>query len=382
MREASPLAALAGVLPAIAGAAALHDRDGSVPRDSLGQLHAIGLSGLTVPKALGGFGAGLRLSAEAVEQVGMACPATALILAMHLLRHAAIARSPAWPEALRIRLARSAIDRAAWINALRVEPELGSPTRGGLPATIACAAHGGWVISGRKRYATGAPALGWLEVHARTDEASPRIGNFLVPADTPGITILETWNHLGLRGSGSHDVGLEAVWVPADHAIGLAAPGTAPADPAWAVWNTVLVGAVYQGVARAARDWLVRFLAERAPSNIGAPLATLPRVQEAVGGIEALLSVNARVLAALALASDAGQPPAAIEASALKTVLAENAVRAVEQATLLAGNHAHDRAFPLERHWRDVQCARVHAPATDAALLAAGRAALLPETTR
>jgi alkylation response protein AidB-like acyl-CoA dehydrogenase len=106
------------------------------------------------------------------------------------------------------------------------------------------------------------------------------------------------------------------------------------------------------------------------------PLATLPRVQEAIGRIEALIAANARIAQALATAADVGQPPSADESGILKVVMAENAVRAVAHCTLLAGKHAHDRAQPLERHWRDVQCARMHALAPDAAYLGAGRAEL------
>ncbi len=374
--QPNPLAGLAAVLPGIAAAAARHDREASFPHDSLAALHGAGLLGLTVPAALGGGGGGLRLAAEAVVQVGAACPATALVLAMQYLKHAALARSPDWPEALRRRLQREAVTEGALVNALRVEPELGSPTRGGLPATVARRTATGWALTGRKRYATGAPGLRWMEVFARTDEEAPRVGSFLVPADAPGITILETWNHLGLRASGSHDVVFETVEIPAEHAIGLAPPGRAAPDAVQMLWNAVLVPAVYTGVAQAARGWIIRFVRERAPGSLGAPLATLPRVQEAIGRIEGLLAANARITEALAATADASLPPSATEAGALKVVLTENAVRAVEEATLLAGNHAHDRALPLERHWRDVQCARMHAPAADAAHLAAGRAAL------
>jgi alkylation response protein AidB-like acyl-CoA dehydrogenase len=373
---ASPLAALPGVLPGIAAAAVRHDRDGSFPHDSFAALRQAGLLALTVPAGIGGGGAGLRLAAQVVERVGTACPATALVLAMQYLKHAALARSPDWPAALRERVQRDAVAAGALINALRVEPELGSPTRGGLPATVARRTPDGWRLSGRKRYSTGAPGLQWLEVWGRTADAAPLVGSFLVPADAPGIEIVETWNHLGLRASGSHDVVFRDVPIPADHAIGLAPPGAGGPDAAQMAWNAVLVPAVYSGAARAARDWIIGFARDRVPGSLGAPLATLPRVQEAIGRIEGLLAANARITEALALATDAGQPPGAAEAGALKVVLAENAVRAVEEATLLAGNHAHDRANPLERHWRDVQCARMHAPATDAAHLAAGRAAL------
>jgi alkylation response protein AidB-like acyl-CoA dehydrogenase len=60
----------------------------------------------------------------------------------------------------------------------------------------------------------------------------------------------------------------------------------------------------------------------------------------------------------------------------VKTVVADNAIAAVEQAVALCGNHALTRTNPLERHLRDVLCARIHSPQADSALVAAGRAAL------
>ncbi len=112
------------------------------------------------------------------------------------------------------------------------------------------------------------------------------------------------------------------------------------------------------------------------PANLGAPLATLPRMQEAVGRIEALLLTNRRLIAGAAADTDAGRAPDLAESGLLKTVAAENAIDAVQAAMQLAGNHGLSRANPLERHLRDVLCARVHTPQPDAAFTAAGRAAL------
>ncbi len=67
-------------------------------------------------------------------------------------------------------------------------------------------------------------------------------------------------------------------------------------DPEYWAWATLAVASLYNGVAHAARDWLLHFLRSRTPSSLGAPLSSLPRVQEAVGEIEALLTVNARLL--------------------------------------------------------------------------------------
>ena len=59
-------------------------------------------------------------------------------------------------------------------------------------------------------------------------------------------------------------------------------------------WNAAGIGAIYTGIARAARDWVVDFLRHRVPTGLGAPLSTLPRAQEKVGEIEMLLAANAR----------------------------------------------------------------------------------------
>ncbi|MBR0654316.1 acyl-CoA/acyl-ACP dehydrogenase [Roseomonas arctica] len=368
------------MLAAIAEEAALRDRDARFPTAAMARLHRAGVLALTVPIGLGGGSAGLAIAAGAVRQVGQACPATALILAMQLGKHAALARDEAVPAALRERIGAEAVSEGALINALRVEPELGSPTRGGLPATTAWRTEGGWRLSGHKRYVTGSTGLRWMDVLARTDEDPPRLGRFFVTAETRGITIRETWNHLGLRASGSHDVIFKDVFIPDDQAVGLApAPLFRGNDAEQAIWNALLIGAVYSGVAHAARRWIIGFLRTRKPTGLGAPLATLDGVQEKVGAIEGLLSVNARVTEAMAAATDAGRTPAASEAALAKVTLAENAIRAVEIAVSLAGNHGHDRAHPLERHWRDVQCARVHVPNEDSARRLAGRQALQQE---
>ena len=373
---ASP-SALSELLDEIAAAAPLHDRDGTFPAENFERLHEEGLLGWTVRASDGGREAGLRETAELIGALGRACPSTALVFAMQAIHHAAIAHNPAWPERLRVIVGRSAAGCGALINALRVEPVLGTPARGDLPDTVARRTGNGWSLSGRKIYATGAPGLTWMLVWARTDEPAPRVGAFLARARSPGVRIEETWDHLGLRASCSHDVVFEDVALPLDHAIDLR-PAGAPERPdaTQAAWTAASIGALYTGVARAARDWIVRFLHERAPSNLGASLATVPRIQEGVGTIEALLAANARLIGSIATAHDRGEVLSATECGLLKNVIAENTIAAVERTVRLAGNYALSRSNPLERHLRDVLCARVHTPQADSAHLAAGRTAL------
>jgi alkylation response protein AidB-like acyl-CoA dehydrogenase len=261
------------------------------------------------------------------------------------------------------------VENGALINALRVEPELGTPARGGLPATVARKTADGWRLSGRKIYSTGSPALTWMIVWARTDEENPRVGGFLVHKDAPGRRIEETWDHTGLRASGSHDVVFENT--PVEHALDPKLPGAPQApDPAMAVWSPVLTAAIYDAVAREARDWFGRWLIERQPANLGASLSTLPRFQELIGEIDGLLLQN-RVL----LDSAAEGRLGAAQGGMVKHLVTENAIAAVQKAIAASGNPGLSRHNPLQRHYRDVLCGRIHTPQADVVLTGAGKQA-------
>ena len=136
------------------------------------------------------------------------------------------------------------------------------------------------------------------------------------------------------------------------------------------VWSQVLTSAIYDAVARAGRDWFVRWAQERVPANLGAPLASLPRFQELVGNIDALLLQN-RVL----LDSAARGEIAVGDMGLVKHLVTENAIAAVEKAIAASGNPGLSRQNALQRHYRDVLCGRIHTPQSDVILTGAGKAA-------
>jgi alkylation response protein AidB-like acyl-CoA dehydrogenase len=369
--DSPEFAALLETLTAeFAATAADHDRDGSFPHANFERLHQLGLLGLTVPRAQGGLGADLAQTTRVVAAVARGEPSTALVLVMQYLHHASD-RKAKWPQHLLDRVVRETLADGALINALRVEPELGTPARGGLPNTIARRTPEGWRISGRKIYSTGIPRLTWLGVWARSDDAEPLVGSWLVRRDTPGITVIENWDHLGMRATGSHEVVFDDVLVPLDHAVEVAPVGAAPElDASLLLWMSVLLSAIYDAVARSARDWLATWLEERVPANLGAPLSSLPRFQEALGQLDAWLFSNRVLIDAAANGSIAST-----DAFRIKYLVTNQAIQVVEKAIELSGNPGLSRANPLQRHYRDVLCSRIHTPQNDTILVNSGRAA-------
>ncbi|MFC4034824.1 acyl-CoA dehydrogenase family protein [Streptomyces polygonati] len=367
---------LAEVTAALASTAPEYDRSGAFPHAAIRAVHEAGLLTAGVDRRYGGAGAGPTDLARILLALGKGDPSAALITAMTLVPHAFQTRRP-WPEELYGRLLAESALRPTLLNNARVEPDLGSPARGGLPATRARRTAGGWSVSGRKRFVTGAEGLSYFLVWAATDEPVPRIGTFVLPAGSPGIEIIPNWRQLGLRASGSHDVSFTEVEIPAGNVLDIADRGPgAEQDNLAAGAIHVLLSALYLGVARAAQEYVHRFAHERVPANLGRSVATTDRFKQAAGEIETLLSTAEQLIFGVTDRLDRSIPVPGAEALAAKVVTVRHVTTAVQTGLRLLGNPGLAQDNPLERHFRDIQSAGVHAPQEDTALLNIGAAVL------
>ena len=353
-----------------------YDRSGNISTENLRDLQDAGLLSLALPKSAGGQNISLQTIVQIVSRLAQGDPSTALILAMQYLQSGSFAHSCLWSDTVKQEVFESIQQEGALINALRVEPDLGTPARGGLPATTVRRQGNTWRLNGRKSFSTGSTALHWGIVWARTDETEPRVGPVLVPLDLRGVRIEKSWHQLGMRATGSHTIIFDDVEVPERYLGLLTTPATSGNNPLAIVsWHAVVVAALYDGIAQAARDWLVTFLHQRAPANLGAPLEPLPRFQILLGEIDALLLSNTALIEHAIRLTELGEESEAA-AGLAKQVITENAIAAVGKAVAAIGNPGLSQNNPLERHYRDVLCGRVHTPQADSAFLAAGRKTL------
>jgi alkylation response protein AidB-like acyl-CoA dehydrogenase len=361
----------------IAPRAAAHDRENSFPFGSFRELHEAGYLALSVPTAYGGAGADPLEVARAQERLARGDGSTALAATMHLALIGRLAATRAWPEPVFARVCRDVVERGALINSVASEPDLGSPSRGALPSTTAVRTAGGWRLNGHKRWASLAPALGYLVVMATAVEEGkePVRADFLVPAGTPGVRIEETWDNLGMRGTGSHDVILEEVEVPADARL---EAGAASAGDG-AGWGAFPTAAVYLGVATAARDVAVDFARERTPNGMSGPIAELQTAQHRVAEIELLLLQSRAVLWGAAerwIDRPEERPGMGWELAAVKHLVTNHAIAVTDLALRVTGSAGLSRTMPLERYFRDVRAGLGHPPLDDAALTLIGKTAL------
>ncbi|WP_320198928.1 acyl-CoA dehydrogenase family protein [Agrobacterium sp. rho-13.3] len=352
-----------------------YDKTGEFSHPNFQALFESGLLGLVTAAEQGGWGEGLEKAQAVISTIASGDPSTALILAMHYSVHFAVKRGK-WPAALASKVLTANVDGLALINNAQAEPGMGSPAHGGRPETVARIEDGHWIVSGRKSFVTGLPGLKWAIVLALTEEEAPRLVQLLVPLDAKGISYVKAWEAAGMYGTASHDLVLENVRVPLGDLVA-EQPASEPLrrDEADGHNFFTLLPAVYQGVALSARNDLLKHLNGHAPSSLGAPLSSIPRIQEGLGQIEVLLATNRRLLTSLARDVDRGTP-VGTDALAVRHVVIDNAVSVTDLALELGGNRGLRRDYGLERHHRDAITARAHAPQNHMIRTTLGKAAI------
>jgi alkylation response protein AidB-like acyl-CoA dehydrogenase len=359
------IAVVEQMAPAFAARAAGHDADDTFVAENYAELRRRRFFSAAVPAELGGGGASHAEMCDVLRTLAHACSSTALALAMHT--HQVLV--PAW----RWRHERAPVDgflRRVAADELVLASSGGSDwlTGSGRAEKV----DGGYRVTGRKIFASGSPAADLFSTMAVDDDPAqgPTVVHFVIPFEAPGVTVHDNWRTLGMRGTGSHDVTLDGVFVP-DAAISARRPSGRWSD----VWHVVaatalpIVYSVYVGVAETARDVALREAARRRGEGA---------VQELAGAMETELAAARLALRSMIEAAGGGAVGPGVTNTIMigRTLAGQAALRTVEAAMELAGGAAFFRGAGLERLFRDVQGARYHALRGAAQRRYAGRLAL------
>jgi len=364
--------------------AAEHDRDGSFPFENFDDLRASGYPAWFVPARYGGGGTNLPEAVLIAETLAEGDGSTALSAVMHMQTIGGAEEKHAWPEPLFAEICRGAVERGALINSIATEPEMGSPSHGGKPATTATpvpamgSRPAGYLINGRKSFASMSPVLDYMIVSASLQDGSEQVANFVVTPG-PSVEIVETWDALGMRSTGSHDVVLCDAYVPAAMMIPPSPPNLPGAKGRANAWFTLAVSAVYTGVAAAALQCAAGYAQERVPPSLGKPIATLENIQRRLGEAELLLHQSRMQLYYTAdlwerypdQRGDLGEL-----VLVAKYTATNNAITVVDHCMRVVGGMSMSKKMPLERYYRDVRGGIGHPVQDDQLLVILGKAAI------
>ena len=302
-----------------------------------------------VPAFLGGGDASYADLCEIVRTLARGCGSTALALSMHFHLVAALVwrwrhlNAPVGDFLGRIareQLVLVSSGGSDWLES----------------SGRADAVEGGYRIHARKVFSSGCPAGDLLMTSAVLDDpqAGPTVMHFSIPLKGEQVKIVSTWQTLGMRGTGSHDLLIEGAFVPAS-AVTVRRPRGRwhPAMHLVAKVALPMIYSAYVGVAEAAREIALRETQARRAQ---------PSARLLAGEMENELFKARLAYARMVEIGARSQPGPQTTNNVLmaRTLLAQSAIGTVEKAIELVGGRSFYRNLGLERLFRDVQAARFH----------------------
>lgn len=344
------------------------DRAGRFDPAVVQHVRDAGLAGCCVPVELGGLGVTrLRDVMGVAFRLAEVDGSLAIVVHMHLGSTWSLARAWARSSGPLRQAVGTLLEGVAagtvWCSAAVTE----RGTNYFHPAAELRAQEGGWRLDGEKVFATGSPAATHLTANVRIvgGPDHDRLATIVVPAATPGVTVVDDWDGLGMRASGSGQVRFEAVGLPVDTVVLPAGPfgELTPAALCGRAFGNVGNVAVMAGIAHAGVE-LARDRVRRG-HRVGAALAGRPTVRHALAELEVdhlALSCVIDRLADIADRHASGPLPDPDGAhrfmadfQAAKLQVNRLAASVVDRALVLQGGAGYTAGHPLSRLARDVR---------------------------
>ncbi|MFD7408015.1 acyl-CoA dehydrogenase family protein [Streptomyces sp. NPDC059866] len=360
--RAEPVAAAAALQPLLREHAARGDRDRVVPAEVVRALSEAGVFRLLTPKRYGGQEADLRTLTDVSEALGEADGSAAWV--------GMIISVTNWLACL--------FPDQAQEEVFGADPDA-RVTGVAAPTGMGVRVPGGWRVSGRWSYNSGAPYATWVAVGVLLkDEGGAVMDQALVLIPASEVAIEDTWHTAGMRGTASNTLVAQDVFVPAHRVLSVpaAAEGVYPRSSR----EEELYGASFGpmlllcllgpllGLGKAALDVVVRAAASKPLSfTVHGRQANSVGIQMQVA--EAALKIETARLHAHRATSQVDQAAAAgpLDYAARAHIRAQAGYAArqiLEAIGILLDAHgasAFAEANTLERIWRDANTAARHA---------------------
>lgn len=328
-----------------------HDAEGSFVSENYAALKEHGFLAAAIPEGLGGGGMSHSTMCDLLRTLAQYCSSTALAQSMH--QH--LVAATLW----KYQHGQGGAEMLKGVAA-RQPILISTGARDWLESNgemIRC--DGGFRVKAMKSFASQS-AIGDVLVTSapyQSPEEGWQVLHFAVPMKSEGVCVLNDWHTLGMRGTGSHTVRLDGVFIP-ESGITLRRP-RGELHPIYNVIVTValpLIMSVYVGIAqKAARE--AREFAKRQKNP-------KPHVPGAIGGLlNQLVAAEVHLADMVRIANDLDFRPenqTGQDILCRKTNVANACVSVVSRAMEIVGGQGFYRSFGLERLFRDVQAAKYH----------------------
>ncbi len=328
-----------------------------IPDDILNEMRDMGLFGLTMPEEYGGAGMNITQYARTINTLSYAMPAFRSIISINIGMVCSALKNGA-----------TEAQKAEWLPRLAAGEiasfgltEPGSGSDSAAMQTMAVRSGNGWVLNGTKRYITNAPFAKVALIMARTSkEALPKnahVSAFLVPMDTPGVSVGKSDKKMGQSGSHIADIIMDNVQLPADALLG-DEEGKGFIYAMKSLDNgRISVGAAAAGYARRALDSALRYANER--KAFGEPIANFQLIQQMLADSEIEIYAAEAMMADVTARADAGENVLR-KAASFKVFASEMCGRVVDRVVQVYGGAGYLAEYDAERFFRDARIYRIY----------------------
>lgn len=362
--DAEALAVAAALADEFRADAAERDAERRLPRAELDRLSASGLLAVTVPAEHGGADVSARTLAEVFRLLGTADASLAQIPQSHFA-YVNVIRRQGTPEQREFFFAELLAGRR-FGNA---QSEAGTRHVQDIRTRLEPQPDGSYLLDGVKHYSTGALFADWIPVLARAEDDKLHVA--YVPADAPGLTVIDDWDGLGQRTTASGTVRLDGVPVPAGRVLPHHLTFEGPQLHGSVA--QLLHAAIDAGIAAGALAEAVEFVRTKSRPWFESGVETAaedPLLIQRFGELslqvrasEALLGTAADAVdAATARLTDDTAAEASLAVAAAKVQAARAAVEVSSALFEVSGTRSALNSLNLHRHWRDARTHTLHDP--------------------
>jgi alkylation response protein AidB-like acyl-CoA dehydrogenase len=339
--------------------AAVTDFEARWPEKSMRAISEAGLLRLTIPKEMGGSGAGMREFVRVTEELAASCASTAMIYLMHVCGAQVIAAAGH----------KAAVDGIVSRNMLTTLAfsERGSRSHFWAPVSRARQNGAGVKIQADKSFVTSAGNAQTYVVSAGSINGTTPTEStlYLVDSTNSGVKVLSPWMGMGLRGNSSSPMVFNCV-VDENARLTTEGAGFKAMMEIVLPWFQVGCAAVSLGIAKAALEDSVRHVSSTRLEHLGETLASgVPGIRTRVAKRQ-LTRTSARAYLDETLRKIETQAAdAMLGVLGAKAVAAEAAVSVTDEAMRACGGAAFSHHISVERNFRDARAASIMAPTTD-----------------
>lgn len=328
-----------------------------IPDAIVNEMRDLGLFGLTTPEEYGGAAMTIAQYIRTIRTLSYAMPCYRSMISINIGMVCSAFKNGGTDAQKAEWLPRLAAGEIASFGL--TEPGSGSDSAA--MQTTAVKSGNGWVLNGTKRYITNAPYAKVVLIMARTNkEALPKnahVSAFVVPMDTPGISVGSPDKKMGQAGAHIADIIMEDVKLPADAILG-GEEGRGFALAMKSLDNGRLsVGAAATGYARRALDSALRYANER--KAFGEPIANFQLIQQMLADSEIEIYAAECMLEDAARRADAGENVLR-KAAAAKVFATEMCGRVVDRVVQIYGGAGYLAEYDAERFFRDARIYRIY----------------------